>query len=85
MNKHNTFESLLTQETYDRVWKEADDVIESTRTLGEIYPNVPEGLKEIPIQIFEVHIFPERFRDRITAFLENEEYSNSKNFITENL
>jgi hypothetical protein len=78
---YKSFKELFTPKIFEKVKLESDDFIITTRTLGELYENVEDDLKDISIQVFEVHLFPEEHRDRIAAFLNEEPYNNSVNFI----
>ncbi|MDB4330227.1 hypothetical protein N9948_00670 [bacterium] len=75
------FSDLLTEEVHSKIWKDADDVIERTQYLGEIYEDVPEGLKEISVKVMEIHMFPEEDRERVKNYLNN--VPNSARFIKE--
>jgi hypothetical protein len=77
------FEDLLGESNYKKLWKKADDIIETSRTLGEIYDNVPNDLKEVPVKVLEIHIFPKKFKKKINYFLNEEQYPNSLDFIEE--
>lgn len=77
------FEDLLGEKAYKQLWKKADDVIETSRSLGEIYPDAPDDLKEIQVKVLEIHIFPKKFKKKIDYFLNEEKYPNSLDFIEE--
>ena len=77
----NEFQELLTIEVYNKVWDSADDVIETSRTLGDLYEKVPEDLKDIEIKVLEIHSYPKEHRERVSAFVNNEYFSNPLNFI----
>lgn len=38
------------------LWEQSDDVIQTTRFLSEIYPDVPEEIKNVSINILELHV-----------------------------
>ena len=78
----NKFKEILTEKIYNKVWEQADDVIESNRSLEEIYgKDVPEDLKDISVAVMEIHFFEKEHRDRVIAYLNYKPYNNSVNFI----
>lgn len=76
-----SFKEILGSKVYEKVWKEADDVVESERNLGILYEDVPKDLENIPIQVMEIHIFPEQHKERIKAYLDGKPFNNSVEFI----
>lgn len=76
-----SFEDLLGKKNYDKIWKEADDVIETTKSLEDIYEKVPEHLKGITVKVLEIHIFPEKFKNKINYFLNEEDYPVALDYI----
>jgi hypothetical protein len=75
------FEDLMGKDNYDKLWKQADEIIETTRSIEEIYDNVPDNLKGVTIKVMEIHIFPEKYKKKINYFLNEEEYPNSLDYI----
>lgn len=64
-----------------KIWRDGDDVSQYTRSLGELYENVPDSLKDIDIDILEIHSFPKEHFKRIQAFLNSDNFVNSLEFI----
>lgn len=75
------FEDIMGKETYKKIWEEFDDVIESSRSLDELYEHVPKNLKGVEVKVMEIHIFPEKYKKKIEYFLNEEEFPNSLDYI----
>jgi len=57
------------QAVYDRVWDLADDASHTVREMQEIYDDVPEDLKKVPVDVLSVHIYPEHVKEKAFAWL----------------
>lgn len=59
----------LGKRVYDLIWEKADDVISSIVYLGELYDNVPEHLKNVPISQMTIHTIDPKYRQEVLEFL----------------
>jgi hypothetical protein len=75
-------EKIFGKKFIEHLWRKSDDISERTVTLEEIYNDVPEDLKNIKIKQITIHLIEDEIhKERVLAWLNNENYSNSTNLI----
>jgi len=58
------------QANIDRIFGAADDVMHVDREMQVMYDDVPDDLKEVPVDVLEVHVYPEESREKALAWLD---------------
>lgn len=64
--------NMLGELLYNEVWEKSHDAIERTVTLGELYNNVPEELKNKRVRVLELHSFEPEDKEAIVTWLNRE-------------
>jgi hypothetical protein len=64
-----SIESVVGKKRLKRVWKKADDCIQTTRLLSDMYSDVPPDV-DCPVEILEIHVFDKADRKKALAWLD---------------
>ena len=63
----------LSNGTYNKIWKKADDAIERVVRLSDIYDDVPEELKDVFVHTLELHFIERGKRTKVKKWLNRKE------------
>jgi len=63
---------ILGKKVYKKIWDRADDASLTICSLGDLYPNVPKGLKNCKIYNLNIEIYAVKDRKKIDKFKNQE-------------
>lgn len=69
--KTNKKESIFGSKSAKKLWEKADDGIQSSRMLTELYENVPKNLQGVRVRTLEFHEFDcnEKMKTKVKKWL----------------
>lgn len=59
----------LGKKVYKKIMKRSHDFVERTMSFGELYENVPDELKDVRVNVLEIHSYKKKDKKKIIKWL----------------